>query len=119
MKQRLARRLVVLTCLALGTFTLGGCPVGVDDPAQRLSDATESGQYWVEERDGGLYYFELPLQRQSAGRWTALEEESDWFSGPAFYSFSNDEGWTRAADADGLTLDDALQVHDPAPAVPN
>jgi hypothetical protein len=106
---------LLIVRLILTPALLGGCPTTVE-PLDSAPVAVEPGSYWVADQDGGLAYFELPKHRGAAGRWIALEEaDNGWFSGPAFYIFDDAEGWRRDSDAEGMTLDEAIQLHDPAP----
>jgi hypothetical protein len=110
-------RLLIPIAITIGLVLLpGGCPVTV--PQLELS-APAPGSYWVTVQDGQLYYFEPAQERGDQGEWLALHEDGEWYVGPGFYRLADDLTWSRDGELEGVTLDEALQLHDPPPAVPS
>lgn len=108
----------ILTLLAFGC----GAPVAFDADAldpDTLVAADEPNvalqPHWIRADEETLVRYAWP-QRGQAGEWTAVaSSDADWFVGDGWYVFAPDAGWRRDASLDDLTLDDALQVYDPAP----
>lgn len=119
---RRVAHLVIVSTAMIAAGLLAGCCPGFTDYlvlGGQETPSPETGSYWVEMRNGQLHYFELPEERNVSGRWIALGDDlTDWFDGPAFYLYSAEKGWSRDPDAEGITLDDVLQLYDPPPAVP-
>ncbi|MFQ5806658.1 MAG: hypothetical protein ACE5I3_09430 [Phycisphaerae bacterium] len=99
--------------LSVGGLVLGGCPLEAP-PVDETAPAP--GTYYVEQWQGKLYYYQLAAVRGAAGRWIELHEGGAWYVGPGFYRLSDDRVWSRDDNAEGLTLDDIIQLHDPPPA---
>jgi hypothetical protein len=111
---RACRRLIPISFTAAALLA-GGCPVQSDVQVTTLPP----GQYWVEQQAEKLVALELPAQRGDETRWTAVDEAAaSWFDGPALYALSDEFQWSRDPTADGFTLDDVIQLHDPPPPVP-
>ena len=117
MNSRIRHRVVGLGLLGIVVFGAGGCPM-----ATPLGDGTllgpEPGTYYVERVDGKLLYYQLAELRGDDDRWAELSDESGWFDGPGFYRLSADFVWSPDENAEGLTLDDLIQLNDPPPAPP-
>jgi hypothetical protein len=77
--------------------------------------APAPGTYYVEQREGGLFYYQLAEMRGAEGRWVELYDNGAWFAGPGFYRLSEERVWAPDENAAGLTLDDIIQLHDPPP----
>lgn len=117
-----------------GTIALlaGGCPSEGTFPPTG-APTPPPGRYWIAERDGELYYFDLPGQRGDSAEWVALRADDPhspahaWYLGEGLYEQREDLTWTLielapsvagSSDAnatDALTLDELLQLHDPPP----
>jgi hypothetical protein len=124
--RRIHRRASIPIAVLAGVLLLpGGCPVqfAADRPAADIA----AGSYWVDVHGGALAYFELPDTRDPAGQWRSFAEESlasvsgasslpQWFTGPAFYDYSPQSGWSRDQSRAGLTLDEAIQLLDAPPS---
>ncbi len=118
---RCAGQFSISVCAALALTLVAGCPM--NEPAAigaATADALHSpdaaGTYWVDRAATGmLEYYELSTARGADGRWTELGADATWFSGPGFYTFDG-ANWARAPQAAGLTLDEAVQLNDAAPA---
>jgi len=107
----LLRTCLIVTPLAL----LAGCPLDAS-VLEPLPDV--AGTYWVEYGDGELAVFELPEYRGEEGTWHLLAtEQPSWYTGPALYEVGEDGSWVRLTTDPGLTLDDIIQLYDPAPRV--
>jgi len=100
--------------LSVKVLALGGCPLEVP-PVDEAAFAPPPGTYYVEQREGKLYYYQLAEVREADGRWIELIDDGTWFTGPGFYRLSDDHVWSRDETAEGLTLDDLIQLHDPRP----
>lgn len=117
MSWRVGRSTLASCLLSVGLMALGGCPLEaplVDD----VEPGAEPGTYYVEQVEGKLYYYELAEVRGAENRWIELSEEGEWYVGPGVYRLREDHTWSRDADAEGLTLDEIIQLHDAPPPVP-
>jgi hypothetical protein len=118
MKHRSTQSVLATSLIGLGLLVTGGCPMAmplVDDPML----APEPGTYYVDLVDGKLCYYKLPQTRDDDSGWVALNDDGPWYEGPGFYELSEDYEWSWDEDAEGLTLDEFIQLHDPLPAVPD
>jgi hypothetical protein len=78
-----------------------------------------AGTYWVEYGKGQLAIYVLPEARGEPGEWRLVSRpKPEWYTGPALYQALEDGGWERRIDGNELTLDEVLQLHDPAPPAP-
>jgi hypothetical protein len=109
------QRVVAFSVFITGLFGLGGCPQ-LAPPTDDVAIAPEPGRYYVEQFDGKLSYYRLSEWRGDESGWVELDDEGTWYTGPGFYVLSDDYVWSRDEDTEGMTLDDAIQLHDPPPA---
>jgi hypothetical protein len=101
---------------SLGLLVLTGCimtPQVLDTVLGPLP-----GTYYVEQQSGKLSYYQLAETRGEAGEWVTLNETGDWYVGPGFYNLDANNEWSWDEDSAGLTLDEFIQLYDPAPAAP-
>lgn len=121
-------RLIISAALsALACLAAGGCPLAAEslDPTPAGDDLVADagivpGTYWVEDFESDLLYFELGRERGDQGRWVTIEDaDISWYAGPGMHEFDPSTGW-RSTDSDAATsLDQLIQLHDPAPRVPD
>ncbi len=100
------------------TIMSGGCPcelaVELDDKPS--AKPVTPGVYWVESLDAGLAYYELPQSRSDVGVWTVItDDDTGWYGVAGWYERTADHTWVYLPELADLTLDDAIQTHDPAP----
>lgn len=114
MNDRLRYVMFAICLLSFAAVGLSGC-VWVGPPLGEMDLGPTPGTYYVEQQEGKLEYYELPDVRGADGRWIELDDEGVWFTVPGFYRLSEDYVWSRDASAEGLTLDDFIQLHDPPP----
>ena len=61
--------------------------------------AIVAGEYWVEDFEGELQYFNLGQVRGEEGEWVMIEDaDADWYAGPGVHAFEPATGWTRNLD---------------------
>lgn len=121
-------RLIISAALSsLSLLAAGGCPMPVEslDPTLGGDDIVAGadivpGTYWVEDFNGEPFYFDLGRERGDEGRWVAIEDaDISWYAGPGMHEFAPSTGW-RSTGRDAVTsLDQLMQLHDPAPRVPD
>ena len=109
---------VLIVSILAVTIMPGGCPF---QQALELDDKPSAkpvtpGVYWVEQFDEGLAYYEFPQTRADVGMWvTIAEDDTDWYDIPGWYELAADSAWVYLPELADITLDDAIQTHDPAP----
>ena len=117
MKHRSSQSVLATSLIGLGLLVAGGCPMVVP-----LVDDTmlgpEPGTYYVDRFDDKLVYYKLAETRGEDSGWVRLNDDGAWYERPGFYELSEDHEWSWDEDAEGLTLDDFIQLHDPLPPVP-
>lgn len=118
MMYRPGRKTLNNCLLGVGLLTLGGCLPLVPLPDE-LTTLPEPGTYYVERHAGQLYYYQLAEVRGENDQWVALSADGAWYAGPGFYRLSEELTWSADESAEGLTLDDFIQLHDPPPAPPD
>ena len=106
-----------MLCLAAAiTLLIAGCPL--DEPSQSgLAYLPNPGTYYVEEQGAKVFYYQLAQSRGESGDWIELSDAGDWFQGAGFYVLDDNMNWSLDTDSAGLTLDEFIQLHDPAPAL--
>ncbi len=117
MKRRIDQSLLASCFLSLVLLAVGGCPLAAP-PVNDIMLGPEPGTYYVERLDGKLFYYQLERVRGEDGNWVLLNEDGDWYEGTGFYELSEDYDWSWDEDAEGLTLDELIQLHDPPPPAP-
>jgi hypothetical protein len=117
MRHRSRQSLLTICLIRFGLLSLAGCPM-----ATPLVDDTllgpEPGTYYVDRVDGKLCYYKLAETRDADNEWVPLDDASTWYTGPGFYELSEEYEWSWDEEAEGLTLDEFIQLHDPLPAAP-
>jgi hypothetical protein len=109
MKRRLSRIVMTSLALAMPALLVAGCPL------QYSPLYTLDGTYWVDYVKGELVFYELPEERGADAMWYALEtEQPQWYDGPGLYETGFAGSWARAGEGT-VTLDEIMQVYDPAP----
>lgn len=74
--------------------------------------------YYVIDDGDALLRYAWP-ERGERGTWLATADaDADWFDGPGWYVVDDAGTWVPEPALAELTLDDALQVYDAAPAAP-
>lgn len=101
--------------VSLVALTIGGCPLDAP-PSDVALIGPLPGTYYVDQSAGKLFYFQLAEARGAENRWQELANDGAWFTGPGFYRLSEEYIWSRDEGAERLTLDEVIQLHDPAPA---
>ena len=121
-------RLIISAALSsLSLMAAGGCPMAVEalDPTPAGDDFVADagivpGTYWVEDFDSDRLYFELGRERGDEGRWVPIEDsDTSWYAGPGMHKFDPSIGWGSTGRDAATTLDQLIQLHDPAPRVPD
>jgi len=95
---------------------LGGCVM--TPPVDDTMFGPEAGSYYVDQADGKLQYFQLAQTRGEPGEWIRLHTDGEWYAGAGFYVIDERGVWSQDENAIGVTLDEVIQLHDPAPAAP-
>jgi hypothetical protein len=113
MNHRKGRRGLGPWLLSIAGVVLGGCQL-LPPPAD-IPLLPPPGTYYLEAQDGQLYFYQLAEVRGANNEWVALPDAGAWFTGPGFYRLSEDSVWSRDENTEGMTLDDLIQLHDPAP----
>ncbi len=111
---------------SLSLMAAGGCPMAVEalDPMLAGADFVAGagivpGTYWVEDFEGELLYFDLGRERGDEGRWVTIEDaDISWYAGPGMHEFDPSTGWRSTGRDAATSLDQLMQLHDPAPRVP-
>jgi hypothetical protein len=116
MRYRASQSVLGLMLVGAGVAGIGGCPLTA--PLNEAMILPTPGTYYIEQCGEQLCYYELPAVRGTEGRWVALPDDGPWFTGSGFDELSEDHVWSRDEDAEGMTLDEVIQLHDPPPAVP-
>lgn len=114
MKRNNFRLTLAICSFAAWTLTIAGCPLPEPEQAE-FNIAVQPGSHYVEDRDGKLHYYRLSDERGMPGEWVELIEDGAWFEGPGFYQFDDQASWSPDESAAGLTLDEFIQLYDPAP----
>ena len=102
-----------LVLVGLGMLLIAGCPM-TSIPLDTF-DNPDPGSYYVEQQDGKLYYFKLATSEDTTNEWVELPMSNDWYEGPGFYVIDEAKTWSVDENAENLTLDEFLQLYDPAP----
>lgn len=102
-------------CYSLGLLVLTGCIM--TPPVLDSVLGPTPGTYYVQQQDGKLFYYQLP-ERGENGEWIRLLDAADWYVGPGFYDLDGNSNWSWDEENAGLTLDEYIQLYDPAPAAP-
>lgn len=110
MKPRCLRTMAVVLAALLA---MTGCTF---ETAQVSGVAAEAGAIWVEPADeGGFRMAALPAERRAPVEISIVPAAPSWYAGPGVYVLSSG-GYALELDGAGLTLDDVLNVWDPAPS---
>lgn len=114
MRRNQLRPTGMLCSIAAFTMMIAGCPL--PEPAQNdLKFALTPGTYYVEQHDSKVFYYQLAQTRGETGAWVELPSIGDWFVGAGFYVLDDESNWAVDQETAGLTLDEFIQLHDPAP----
>lgn len=127
MKLTRSRLIISAALSSLSLMAAGGCPMAVEAldttlaGADTVADAgIAPGTYWVEDFESDLLYFELGRERGNEGRWIAIEDsDTSWYAGPGMHEFDPSTGWRSKGRDAATSLDQLIQLHDPAPRVPD
>lgn len=109
---------------------VAGCPLQESDvDALPFAAPLEAGEYYVTDLNGAslresdaadttLQYASLPARGESATYATLPNADvtAAWYAGPGWYALDDSGAWTALEPADLSAFDDALQLHDAAPA---
>lgn len=114
MKHRSTQPIWASCVVGLGLLAVAGCPTSTFIEDTLLGP--EPGTYYVDLVDGKLCYYKLAQTDDEESEWVTLDDDGDWYEGAGFYELSEDYEWSWNEDAEGLTLDEFIQLYDPLPA---
>ena len=122
MKHSAMRYLTCLTVPALASLLMGCFPLTPDLVGGLALESTDlaAGVYWAEYSESELALYRMPADRGDPGEWIiyADADAPTWYVEPALYVLDENGTWQQDSFGEGQTLDEWLQLWDPAPAVP-
>ena len=123
MKHSAMRYLTCLTTAALTSLLIGCFPMTPDLVGGLALESSDlaAGVYWIEYSESELAMYRMPRVGGDPGE-SIIYEDTDpplWYVEPALYVLDENGTWQQDSFGEGQTLDEWLQLWDPAPAIPD